>query len=84
MEKSKTVRDVNDLKPIVEKTIKTLYDENITDLKIIYAKPRPTIGRLESWYIHVDFKNTKHSYSVALTVDASDGRVTEIHEMWRN
>lgn len=81
---SKPIRDVTDLKPIVEKVIKTLYGENVEDITIKYTKPYPSEAQIESWYLHVEFRKPEYSCSISLNIQASDGRVTQTNEIWRN
>ena len=77
------IKDVKDLKSIVEKTIKALYGEEVTDLKISGATQFPIYGAKTFWAVTVEFQDDKYVYGVELSVQMNDGTVTRTSERWR-
>ena len=78
------VKDVKDLKPIVDKTIKTLYGEDVEDLKIRSATQCPLLWDEKTfWSVTADFLRRNYEYTVDLYVQISDGTVTSARETWR-
>ena len=78
------VKDVRDLKPIVEKTIKTLYGEGVKDIKMREASQYPILAEKKTfWKVVVDFVDEEYERTVELNVNISDGTVTETRETWK-
>ncbi len=62
---AKPVRDVTQLKPVVEKAVKALYGQAVQNVKVpkadrfpLFKEPRQ--GRL----VHAEFNDDKHEYAV--------------------
>ena len=73
-----SIRDVKDLKPIIDETIKTLYGEEATNIRIRSASQLPAHSpEKELWYVSVDFEDAEKEYIVALNVKLSYGQVTD-------
>ena len=81
---NKLVKDVTELKSIVEKAVKALYGEAMQNVKILKADRFPLFREpKEGWLIHVEFDDGKYQYSVQMDVQMADGRITRSVELHR-
>ena len=80
----KTVSDVTDLKPIVDKTIGALYGDAMQNIKLLKAEQFPLFKEpKEGWLVHAEFDDGKYDYSVQIDVQIADGRITRAVELHR-
>ena len=70
------ISDVNELRPIVEKALKSLYG---SDIKGIHMKETNHLDMLKEWYITVRFETDKEEKSLSMTVK-DDGKITKTNE----
>jgi hypothetical protein len=82
--KAKKVKDVKGLKPIVKRTIKTLYgDAAARNITIRKADQSPTFGEKKWWNVSAEFNDNKFRYSVSLNISIADGVVKKTEEKGR-
>lgn len=74
------IKDVTELKPIAEKTMKALYGEGIRNMRIRRAEQYPIFGSKEWWYSEVEFEDDEFKYLIRMHIQMADGKVTETKE----
>jgi hypothetical protein len=78
------VKDVKGLKPIVKRTIKTLYGEAAArNIMIRKADQSPIFGEKKWWNISAEFSDSKFKYSVSMNISIADGVVKKTEETGR-
>ena len=80
----KPVSNATELKPIVERAVKALYDQAMQNIKILKADRFPLFREpKQGWLVHAEFNNDKYEYSIQMDVQMADGRVTRVVELHR-
>ncbi|MCJ2563276.1 MAG: hypothetical protein LN417_04215 [Candidatus Thermoplasmatota archaeon] len=77
------VKEVSDLKPIVEKAIKGNYGEDVANIKVTQATKGPMFGIERSWSVWAEFEDKSNKYSVNLGVEIATGLVDRFSERGR-
>ena len=81
----KSINDVTELKPIVEKAVKALYGEPMQNIKILKADRFPLFREpKEGWLVHAEFNNDKYEYAIQMDIQIADGRITRAVELHRD
>jgi hypothetical protein len=74
------IKDANELKPIVDKTVKTLYGQ---DAKNVILKFSQQDARTKTWYVQVEFEALGHGRAVSMNI-TDDGLVTSTNQYWNS
>ncbi len=75
------ITNVEQIKPIAQNLIKTMYGEKVRDLRFRIVEKFTM--KPNYWDVAVDFKDERNEYTVDLEVDETDGRVTSAREIIR-
>jgi len=80
----KPVNNETELKPVVEKAIKSLYGEAMQNINILKADQIPLFRQPKrAWLVNIGFNDDKYKYSVQLDVQISNGRIIREVELHR-
>ena len=81
----KPVKDVTQLRPIVEKAVKGLYGQEMQNIKVMKADQFPLFREpKKGWLVHTEFNDDKYEYAVQMDVQMADGRITRSVELHRS
>ena len=81
----KPVKDVTQLRPIVEKAVKGLYGQEMQNIKVMKADQFPLFREpKQGWLVHAEFNDDKYEYAVQMDVQMADGRITRSVELHRS
>ena len=76
------VEDIEELKPIVEVTLKSTYGRTVQNIEILRANQIPILDQQkESWRATVEFDDSKTKYEVSIDIRISDGSVKRTDEI---
>lgn len=80
----KPVTDATQLRPIVERVVKSLYGQEMQNVKIMKADRFPLFREpKQSWLVHAEFNDDKYEYAVQMDMQIADGRITRSVELHR-
>lgn len=78
------VNNATELKPVIEKAVKALYGEAMQNVKILKAEQVPLFKEpKQGWFVHAEFNDDKHEYSIQMDIQMADGRITRAIELHR-
>ncbi|MCG2717241.1 MAG: hypothetical protein L6408_00190 [Nanoarchaeota archaeon] len=77
------LEDVNDLKPIVKKTVKTLYGDDVKSIRIFKTEKYPIFGSSLWWRVHTEFRNEENRFIIEIDIHMRDGTVIKTNEVQR-
>ncbi len=78
------IKNATELKPIVEKAVKSLYGKPMENIKIRKADQFPLFRQpKEGWLVNAEFNDDKYEYAIQMDVQMADGRITRSVEMHR-
>ena len=76
------VTEVEQLKPIIERSIKSIYGESIQNIELLRATQIPILDEeKELWRTAVEFNNGKTKYEVSIDIRIADGTVKRTEEI---
>ncbi|MHA2066969.1 MAG: hypothetical protein ACXABY_21595 [Candidatus Thorarchaeota archaeon] len=78
------VKNATQLRPIVEKAVKSLYGQAMENIKVMKADRFPFFKEpKQSWLVHAEFNDDKYEYAIQMDVQIADGRITRSVELHR-
>ena len=81
---NKPVDDISELMPIVEKAVKSLYDQSVENIKIVKTTQVPFFKEPKlGWLVHAEFNDDNHEYAVQIDIQMADGQITRAFELHR-
>ena len=81
---NKPIQNTIELKPIVEKAVKALYDQAMQNIKILKTDQVPLLKEpKQDWPVHTEFNDDKYEYSIQMDVQMADRRITRSVELHR-
>ena len=76
------VKEVEQLKPIIELSLKSTYGESIKNIELLRATQIPILDEeKELWRTAVEFDNGTTKYEVSIDIRISDGTVKRTEEI---
>ena len=78
------LKDVTELKPIIDKMVKLLYGKSMENIEIMKADQFPlSVEPKQGWLVHARFNDDVYEYTVQMYIQAVDGRITKSVELYR-
>ncbi|MFC1871621.1 hypothetical protein ACFLYF_04400 [Chloroflexota bacterium] len=76
------VKEVEQLQPIIELSLKSTYGEHIQDIELLRATQIPILDEeKELWRTSVEFNNGTTKYEVSIDIRIADGTVKRTEEI---
>jgi len=81
---NKPIDNAIELKPVVEKAVKALYNPSIQNIRIQKAEQIPLFKEpKQGWLVHTEFNDDSYEYAVQMDIQMCDGRITRSIELNR-
>lgn len=80
---STPVKDVTELKPIVEKMVRLLYGESVDNIEIVKPNHPLFSEPKQGWLVYVRFNGDRYEYMVQMYIHKAYGRITRSLELYR-
>ena len=78
------INNATQLKPVVVRSIKALYGQNMENVTILKAERFPLFKEpKQGWLVYAEFNDDRYEYAVQLDVQMADGTITRSVEMHR-
>jgi hypothetical protein len=80
----KSIDNAVELKPVVEKAVRALYNPSMQNIRIQKAEQTPLFKEPKlGWLVHTEFNDDNYEYAVQMDIQMCDGRITRSVELNR-